>query len=176
MDRTGGVSDLRLMSGSTPLTHLEHAGLFMALANFTVVPGGFSWHVKSVLSQGQHAWLSPAAQGGFSLLLFTWALSSLYLLSLYTVFFLRANFNRRGANWLDVDASRTHSMRYGWSAKAALTARGTITSACSVLRRRFLYGLRLSLERHPKLSLSPLVASALTFAGAAVYSGTNIFF
>jgi hypothetical protein len=32
---------------------VEHAGLAIAVANFTVFPGMFCWHVKGLFGQGQ---------------------------------------------------------------------------------------------------------------------------
>lgn len=49
MRRFAGVSDLRLLAGQG-LAWFEHAGLAAAVANFTVLPGAFCWHVKGLFS------------------------------------------------------------------------------------------------------------------------------
>jgi len=54
MDKHAGVSDFRFISGACALSWLEHAGLLISLSNFTVVPGVFSWHVKSLFLKGQY--------------------------------------------------------------------------------------------------------------------------
>ncbi len=52
MQRFSGLSDLRFISFSPLLSLGEHAGLCAALANFTVFPGAFSWHVKGLFVKG----------------------------------------------------------------------------------------------------------------------------
>jgi NAD(P)H-quinone oxidoreductase subunit 4 len=42
MDRHAGVSDFRFISGATSVAVLEHAGLLVSIANFTILPGAFS--------------------------------------------------------------------------------------------------------------------------------------
>ena len=51
MRRHGGISDFRVIAGQG-LTWVEQAGLFIAVANFTVYPGAFCWHVKGLFGQG----------------------------------------------------------------------------------------------------------------------------
>lgn len=52
MQRFSGLSDFRFISFSPLLSFGEHAGLCAALANFTVFPGAFSWHVKGLFIKG----------------------------------------------------------------------------------------------------------------------------
>jgi hypothetical protein len=40
MRRFGGLSDFRYVAGSS-LSWLEHAGLLVAVLNFTIMPGAF---------------------------------------------------------------------------------------------------------------------------------------
>jgi len=42
MDRYSGISDFRFISGIFGLSFLEHAGVLVSLANFTILPGAFS--------------------------------------------------------------------------------------------------------------------------------------
>jgi hypothetical protein len=56
MDRYSGVSDFRFISGIFGLSFLEHAGILVSLANFTILPGAFSWHVKSLFMKGQYVY------------------------------------------------------------------------------------------------------------------------
>lgn len=89
MQRHAGLSDFRFIGGSSNLAWFEHAGLAVAIANFTILPGAFSWHVKSLFIQGQ----TPVSPFGFSfgveVLQLTWFFSSLYLLYLYIALFLK---------------------------------------------------------------------------------------
>jgi hypothetical protein len=89
MRRHGGISDFRVVAGQG-LTWVEHAGLAVAVANFTVFPGAFCWHVKGLFNQGTLPSSSLAIDLGLGLLQVTWFLSSLYLVSLYFVLFLGA--------------------------------------------------------------------------------------
>lgn len=89
MDRNNGLSDFRFLAGQ-PLTHwLEHGGVALSVANFTVLPGAFSWHAKGLFLKGEI--LPEAFLTGFAIdiLLVTWFFSSLYLLTLYFVLFLK---------------------------------------------------------------------------------------
>lgn len=52
MRRHAGASDFRLIAGNS-LTWVEHAGLAVAVANFTVFPGAFCWHVKGLFGHSQ---------------------------------------------------------------------------------------------------------------------------
>jgi NADH-quinone oxidoreductase subunit L len=92
MRRHGGVSDFRMVGGQG-LTWVENAGLAVAVANFTVFPGAFCWHVKGLFLQGALVETSPLLVVGLGLLQLTWFFSSLYLCSLYFSLFLGA---RRG--------------------------------------------------------------------------------
>ena len=95
MRRTGGVSDFRLLAGRG-LTWVEHAGILSSVCNFTVVPGGFCWHVKGLFLTGilgRQTWLDSL---GLSVLGLTWFLSSLYLLALYLTLFFGSR--RRGGS------------------------------------------------------------------------------
>jgi NADH:ubiquinone oxidoreductase subunit 5 (subunit L)/multisubunit Na+/H+ antiporter MnhA subunit len=59
MDRHSGVSDFRFISGAAQLSVLEHAGMLVSLSNFTILPGAFSWHVKSLFLKGSYPFESP---------------------------------------------------------------------------------------------------------------------
>jgi NADH:ubiquinone oxidoreductase subunit 5 (subunit L)/multisubunit Na+/H+ antiporter MnhA subunit len=52
MQRFAGLSDFRFISGSSALSWFEHAGLAIAVANFTILPGAVSWQVKGLFSLG----------------------------------------------------------------------------------------------------------------------------
>ena len=55
MRRFSGLSDFRYLGGQG-LAVIEHAGLAVAVANFTVMPGAFCWHVKGLFGQGLLSW------------------------------------------------------------------------------------------------------------------------
>lgn len=89
MQRFSGLSDFRFIAFSPLLSFGEHAGLCAALANFTVFPGAFSWHVKGLFIKGYALpsfWLTSVA---LDFLQLTWLLSSLYMGRLYLGLFLR---------------------------------------------------------------------------------------
>jgi hypothetical protein len=92
MRRHSGASDFRLIAGNG-LTWIEQAGLTVAVANFTVFPGAFCWHVKGLFGQGILAQPTHLVSISIGLLQITWFFSSLYLWSLYFVLFFGA---RRG--------------------------------------------------------------------------------
>lgn len=56
MDKYAGMSDFRFISGAYTFSWLEHAGLLVSLSNFTIVPGVFAWHVKSLFLKGQYVY------------------------------------------------------------------------------------------------------------------------
>jgi len=89
MNRHAGVSDFRFLGGVSGLSWFEHAGLLVAICNFTILPGAFSWHAKGLFLLGE-APLSPlGAFVGLEVLQLTWFFSSLYLISLYLALFAR---------------------------------------------------------------------------------------
>jgi NADH-quinone oxidoreductase subunit L len=45
-----GVSDFRLLAAHPRTTWATHAGLSVAIANATIVPGAFAWHVKGLVT------------------------------------------------------------------------------------------------------------------------------
>jgi len=83
-----GVSDFRFVATHPRTTWLTHAGLGLAIANATVAPGAFAWHVKALITTSS-PWGGLSAQWGLEVLQLTWFFSSLYLLALYTTMFLR---------------------------------------------------------------------------------------
>jgi NADH-quinone oxidoreductase subunit L len=102
MNRCGGVSDFRFIGGQGPGPWAEHGGLLLAIGNFTIFPGAFSWHIKILFVQGElgyEAWVSRYA---LDTLMLTWFFSSLYLWSLYISLFLRPH---RSAEVSDGEAS-----------------------------------------------------------------------
>jgi len=88
MRRFSGLSDFRYLAGQG-LAWVEHAGLLAAVANFTVMPGAFCWHVKGLFGQGALPLQTTPLGGalGLGLLQFTWFLSSVYLGGLYLTLF-----------------------------------------------------------------------------------------
>jgi NADH:ubiquinone oxidoreductase subunit 5 (subunit L)/multisubunit Na+/H+ antiporter MnhA subunit len=88
MRRHAGLSDFRFIGGGALCSWAEHAGLLAAVANFTVWPGAFSWHVKGLLAQGELGGGLLTALG-LELLQLTWFFSSLYLWALYAALFCR---------------------------------------------------------------------------------------
>jgi NADH:ubiquinone oxidoreductase subunit 5 (subunit L)/multisubunit Na+/H+ antiporter MnhA subunit len=105
MRRHAGLSDFRLIGGTSVLTWPEHAGLAVALANFTVWPGAFSWHVKSLFLLGGVGHPACISGLGLEVLQLTWLFSSLYLWALYVAVFLRptrawrVGAQSRGSGW-----------------------------------------------------------------------------
>lgn len=89
MDRFSGISDFRFISGISGLSALEHAGIFISLANFTILPGAFSWHVKALFLKGQYTYEFFFAKYALDVLTLTWFFSSLYLIYLYLILFLK---------------------------------------------------------------------------------------
>ena len=89
MDRHAGVSDFRFISGAPVVSVVEHAGIAVSIANFTIIPGAFSWHVKALFLKGQYAHESYLAMYALDILSLTWFFSSLYLIYLYVTLFLK---------------------------------------------------------------------------------------
>jgi NADH:ubiquinone oxidoreductase subunit 5 (subunit L)/multisubunit Na+/H+ antiporter MnhA subunit len=89
MQRFSGLSDFRFISFSPLLSLGEHAGLCVALANFTIFPGAISWHVKGLFVKGYPHHDLWSASFALDLLQLTWLLSSLYMGRLYLGLFLR---------------------------------------------------------------------------------------
>lgn len=50
MHANHGISDFRLMPLHARSSWVSHAGLALALANATVAPGAFAWHVKALVT------------------------------------------------------------------------------------------------------------------------------
>lgn len=91
MHHHNGLSDFRFIGGASNLNWFCHAGLAVAVANFTVLPGAFSWHAKSLFMQGLSPWIFSGAELGLEVLQLTWFFSSLYLFALYVTLFLKPN-------------------------------------------------------------------------------------
>lgn len=89
MQRYSGASDFRFISGAPLASWAEHAGLCVALANFTIFPGAFSWHVKGLFIRGYPAHHPVFTAAALDTLQLTWLLSSLYMFRLYFALFLR---------------------------------------------------------------------------------------
>jgi NADH:ubiquinone oxidoreductase subunit 5 (subunit L)/multisubunit Na+/H+ antiporter MnhA subunit len=89
MQKFSGFSDFRLIAFSPLFFYGGHAGLSAALANFSVFPGAFSWHVKGLFIRGYAPHHPAFTATAFDLLQLTWLLSSLYLGRLYLGLFLR---------------------------------------------------------------------------------------
>jgi len=91
MRRFSGLSDFRVLAGTASLAWIEHAGLLLAVSNFTVFPGLYCWHVKGLFLHGQLHSSSVLLGWGLGLLQLTWFFSSLYLWALYfTLFYSNA--------------------------------------------------------------------------------------
>lgn len=90
MHRFAGLSDFRFIGGSASLHWFEHAGLLVALSNFTILPGAFSWHVKALFLKGATPLEPLGSVLALETLQLTWFFSSLYLIALYVALFLRA--------------------------------------------------------------------------------------
>lgn len=91
MDRHAGISDFRFISGVLGVSTLEHVGILVSVANFTIFPGAFSWHIKALFLKGQYPFESLLVKYALDVLSLTWFFSSLYLLYLYIVLFLKPN-------------------------------------------------------------------------------------
>ncbi len=85
MRRFAGISDFRQLAGWGTVAWFELTALYVIIANFTVFPGIFCWHIKGLFLA--EVGLSHQGVGllGLSLLQLTWFLSSLYLHFLYAV-------------------------------------------------------------------------------------------
>lgn len=86
MRRHAGVSDFRRI-GAQSLTWVEQAGLALTVANSTIFPGAFCWHVKGLFLVSEVPSLTTSATLGLGILGLTWFLSSLYLFNLYLTLF-----------------------------------------------------------------------------------------
>lgn len=65
-----GLSDFRLLPTHPRTTWVTHAGLGLAIANATVAPGAFAWHVKALLTTSS-PWATASAQWGLEVLQLT---------------------------------------------------------------------------------------------------------
>lgn len=91
MHKSYGLSDFRFLSGTVTNSWLAHSGLAIALANFTIIPGAFSWHAKSLFIVGESPLQPVGAFFGLEVLQLTWFFSSLYLVCLYLMLYLKPN-------------------------------------------------------------------------------------
>jgi len=78
MDRYSGLSDLRIIGGIHKLSLFEHTGLLLSLCNFTIIPGVFSWQIKSLYFKGQYVYDFFFIKYCLDILLLTWFFASLY--------------------------------------------------------------------------------------------------
>lgn len=83
-----GISDFRMIAAHPRTTWVAHAGLVTAIANATVVPGAFAWHIKAVFAP-VGPWGEPEVSVALEVLQLTWFFSSLYLFALYATLFAR---------------------------------------------------------------------------------------
>lgn len=158
MRRYAGLSDLRSIGGCTSLNWLEHAGLAVSILNFTIFPGAFSWHVKSLLLGGQTLSATPVAFLGLEVLQLTWFFSSLYLWALYLSLFLRPQRGSIATAALGVSKTTSAHSRY---------------TAALVLRAAYYHRAVLSLSARFTVSdLSKLFFMAVSF----VKPGRSVFF
>lgn len=51
MNKCNGLSDFRFIGSTYKLSRFEQSGLLLSVLNFTIMPGAFSWHVKSLFLQ-----------------------------------------------------------------------------------------------------------------------------
>jgi len=63
MERRGGLSDVRGLR-DVRLLWAERAGLLTAVANASLWPGAFVWHVKGLLNQSEENLSLPALVWG----------------------------------------------------------------------------------------------------------------
>ena len=89
IDKFNGLSDMRIIGGVFSLTWFEHMGILISLCNFTIVPGVFSWQIKSLFLKGQFSFNFFLLKYCFDILLVTWFFTSLYLIYLYISLFLK---------------------------------------------------------------------------------------
>ena len=128
MDRFAGVSDFRFIGGVAGLSTLEHAGLLASLANFTVLPGAFSWHVKALLLRGQYPHEGFHLKLAMDVLSLTWFFSSLYLVYLYLALFLKParGSSRSGVHSMAPAARRGGAVAGVWAVSQVLLAPATL--------------------------------------------------
>jgi NADH:ubiquinone oxidoreductase subunit 5 (subunit L)/multisubunit Na+/H+ antiporter MnhA subunit len=82
-----GISDFRMLASHPRTTWVTHAGLGLAIANATIAPGAFAYHLKSITPpSGPCDSLAP--EFGTDLLQVTWLFSCLYLFHLYGSVFM----------------------------------------------------------------------------------------
>ena len=89
MRRHRGVSDFRNLCSLGSLAWTEHAGLLLAIANFTIWPGALVWHVKSLYIKGlpqDHINLEVI---GLEFLEISWFFTTIYLVHLLVSMFYR---------------------------------------------------------------------------------------
>lgn len=91
MDRYSGLSDIRIIGGIHKLSLFEHSGLLISLCNFTIIPGVFSWQIKSLFLKGQYIYDFFFIKYCLDVLLLTWFFASLYFFYLYISLFLKSS-------------------------------------------------------------------------------------
>jgi NADH:ubiquinone oxidoreductase subunit 5 (subunit L)/multisubunit Na+/H+ antiporter MnhA subunit len=107
-----GLSDFRLIPVHPRTTWATHTGLAIAIANATVVPGAFAWHIKAIFTPSSPWDDTLAIEMGLEVLQLTWFFSSLYLLTLYATLFLRPL--RGPSSELLASPGRPSARRLGW--------------------------------------------------------------
>ena len=90
MDKYSGISDIRIIGGIHKLSLLEHTGILISICNFTIVPGVFSWQLKSLYLKGQYTYDFFITKYCLDILLLTWFFASLYFFFLYISLFLKS--------------------------------------------------------------------------------------
>ena len=90
MDKYSGISDIRVIGGVHQLSWLEHSGILISLCNFTIIPGVFSWQLKSLYMKGQYTYDFVIVKFCLDILLLTWFFASLYFFFLYISLFLKS--------------------------------------------------------------------------------------
>ena len=90
MNSNNGLSDFRFISSLNIFKQLNHSGFFYSIMNFTIIPGAFSWQIKSTYMVN-YFFFSKTNLTLFCILTLTWFFSSLYLIYYYIVLFLKNN-------------------------------------------------------------------------------------
>ena len=157
MDKYSGVSDFRYISGIVGISTLEHAGLLASLCNFTILPGAFSWHVKSLYLKGQYPYESLPIKFALDILSLTWFFSSLYLIYLYIILFLKPNRGWTRLSLLSYYANKLSNLELSsfWISKLLLNSTLLINSSLQKFPLNFnffFYNYKISIKVDNRLS------------------------
>jgi len=123
------------------------------------MPGVFSWHVKSLFLKGQYNYEYAFTKYSLDILTFTWFFSSLYLIYLYLILFLKPmRLASRNAGYLSI-AKNIGARKFSKSANSfTVRALGGCVSAMgntyNIIWKQIIHFLYLTTPNHRRISWS----------------------